>query len=197
MYHTVSDFVVSFKFTNDVKNMKLTLELLIVNVSGHQQSFFTDKWILLRNSSFLCNTKSFNWVSIPCQMFYQLNSQDQTLSTSCIWIPVVATSWNTTTRYLFATVACETMECFTMLRQKQYFLPFGCFWETVTFLWQIMSHSRGTPIRRIYAECSTIWSGSACCTAVPARTKHVQSGPNHFTKGLRVHNLNPVNFTLT
>ena len=35
MYHTVSDFASSFKFAYDVKNMKLTFELL--NVSGQQQ----------------------------------------------------------------------------------------------------------------------------------------------------------------
>ena len=37
-----------------------------------------------------------------------------------------------------------------------------------SFFWWRMSHS-------IYAKCSTIWSDSACCTPVPARTKHVQS----------------------
>ena len=31
MYHAVSDFEGSFKFTNDVKNMKWTFELLTVS----------------------------------------------------------------------------------------------------------------------------------------------------------------------
>ena len=35
MYHTIPDFASSFKFKNDVKNMKLTFELLVV--SGQQQ----------------------------------------------------------------------------------------------------------------------------------------------------------------
>ena len=53
----------------------------------------------------------------------------------------------------------------------------GFSWETVTF-WQRMSHSMELvhpPIHKTYAECSTNWSDSACCTPVTARTKHAQS----------------------
>ena len=105
--------------------------------------------------------------SIPCQMFYHLNCQDQTLSTSCIWILVVVVSWNTT-RYLFVKVACEML---TVHRQMD--SP-----EKQSLFWQRMSHSMELVhpfIHKTYAECSTIWSDSACCTPVTARTKHVQS----------------------
>ena len=49
----------------------------------------------------------------------------------------------------------------------------GCSWETVTFLAENVSFQGN--FHRIYAKCSTIWSDSACCTPVPAKTKHVQS----------------------
>ena len=152
----------------------------------------------LRNSSLFCNKKfRLRDTSIPCQMFYHLNCQDQTLSTSCIWILVVVIRWNIATRYLFEKVTCEMLTICaqaTAILFLQIDVP-----EKHFFLWQRMSHSRGawTPIPRIYAECSTIWSDSACCTPVTTRMKHVHSSQNNFTKGLRVHDLNPVNFILT
>ena len=136
MYHTVSDFAGSFKFTNDVKNMKRTFELLIV--SRQQHIFFTDKWVSLRNRSLFVTQNVSIEGHFPSQMFYRLNCQDQTLSTSCIWILIVVISWNTTTwRYLFVKVACEMLPVHRQMDspEKQSFLA-----ENVSF------HGTYTPI---------------------------------------------------
>ena len=122
----------------------LTFQMLM-----QQHSFSTDEWISLRNSPIFLWQKIYgsNGVGVghvwghlniqphdKCSTIWNLNCQDQMLSTSCFfWLICRVFTYGVNIQN--DTCALATAFYF-WLRMN------GCSWEIVSFLWQKMSHSR-------------------------------------------------------
>ena len=151
-------------------------------MSGQQQWFFTDKWMSLRDSSlFFCNTKSFNWGTLQSHANCSTTWAD-TDPFYLMYSLVVMISWHTPTRYFVCKGSMWNANCAQATANH-----FGkwMFLRNSHFLWQRMSHSRVTltPIRRIYAECSTIWKWF--CLLYPCTSQNEacpEQSKNDFTK---------------